>query len=52
MNSNDDLESLSGSYKQQKTPEISLRGSIILVLVDPIGIEPTTSTLPVWRSPS
>ena len=23
-----------------------------LLKVDPIGIEPTTSTLPVWRSPS
>ena len=33
------------------TPALQ-KGKSLVLKVDPIGIEPTTSTLPVWRSPS
>lgn len=29
-----------------------LKNIQLLILVDPVGIEPTTSTMPLWRAPS
>ncbi len=42
---------LPGEDRKRRKPRETL-GFTGLLAVDPIGIEPTTSTLPVWRSPS